>query len=74
MKLTFTQVFALALLSLSLLRSSKSFVGLIDRLKIAAATSARIRTVHVLLGWIVILPEFFCSTKAVDFVVLLAKV
>jgi len=74
MHITTTQIFALFVLSLSLARSSKSLLALIERLKESGSNSRGSRTAYFMIFWIALLPDFFCSAKAVDFVVLLAKV
>ena len=74
MHITVTQYLAIFVLSLSLARSSKSFLGLVEQLKQASANSVIMRTAYVLCAGIALLPDFFCSAKAIDFVVLLAKV
>ncbi len=74
MQITATQILALVVLSLSLARSSKTFHAFVERLKQASTDSIFVRTAYLLCGGIAILPDFFCSAKVVDFVVLLAKV
>jgi len=74
MQITVTQFLALALLSLSLARSSTVFLSLVERLKQASATSFPRRTAYAVCASVTALPDFFCSSKAVDFVILLAKV
>lgn len=74
MQITITQFLALALLSLSLARSSTEFLGLVERLKQASSKSVLRRTAYALCASVTALPDFFCSSKAVDFVILLAKV
>lgn len=74
MHLTFTQFLAIFVLGLSLARSSSSFINFVARLKQASADSPFLRPAHAIFASITLLPDFFCSTKAVDFVVLLAKV
>lgn len=73
MQITVTQFLALALLSLSLARSSSSFLGLVERLKQASSKSFLRRIAYAVCAIVTALPDFFCSSKAVDFVILLAK-
>jgi membrane-associated phospholipid phosphatase len=74
MQITVTQFLALALLSLSFARSSPAFLSLVERLKQASATSFPSRIAFGLFASVTALPNFFCSSKVVDFVILLAKV
>ena len=74
MQITITQTLAIFVLSLSLARSSKAFLDLVERLKASSTNSYLLRIAYLLCGGIAVLPDFFCSAKAVDFVVLLAKV
>lgn len=74
MQITVTQILALALLSLSLARSSSSFLSLVERLKQSSTTSFPRRIAYAVCASVAALPDFFCSSKAVDFVILLAKV
>jgi len=74
MQISFTQILALALLSLSLARSSTAFLDLIERLKHASGKSFLRRIAYAVCASVTALPDFICSSKAVDFVILLAKV
>lgn len=74
MQITITQFIALVLLSLSLARSSSTFLSLVERLKQASSKSILRRTAYAVCASVTALPDFFCSSKAVDFVILLAKV
>lgn len=74
MQITYTQILALALLGLSLARSSSTFLSLVERLKHAGSKSILRRSAYAVCATVTALPDFFCSSKAVDFVILLAKV
>lgn len=73
MHLTLAQSLALTLFGLALTRSTTSFSKTLGWLEQAKSKSLLFHAGYVLLALVAALPEFVCSSKAIDLALMVAK-